>query len=1040
MIFGNSPSAGESLTYVLPASYPVAAIVVPASSNIINQNETAVESLENLDLVATAQPTPLPVPTKVYKGKEKDESKESNKPNTATSNNSGALVHNAITLPSEFTTTDILEKPRYAQTITGQHFQIYDLPTEGYNCALFGIYGRRVTRETVIQHLLSASNNSHIRKSMAHDIFSLIMSKEPLPEELAHRRGFFFHILFEEYQKANGSNEAREKIISQLQQEAIFKDYVTYFIGGHVEDNPNGPYNMLTYNSGTDAEIGTTGAMAAIAALNGVSLHIYHEVEQADRSRLLVCRFIYEHEKTDSPVISLLHMSQDPVSKKLNHFQLLASEGIEGANKPKNINKGKDIEVKPSHNSSLFKSNKITPSSIFTYRPSAGFMQATGGSYFQVYDLPTQDYNCSLFGIYGRRVSRAEVVDQLLLAGQSNAEIRRLMALDVLALLWGGEALPQGLEVQQGQNFRQWLAEFEEANASEEARQRLLGRLQEESVFRDYVTYFIGGHVGDIPNNPYNMLTYERNNFNGGGSLGAIAAMNNIALNIYQTFRQADGSSLLVKVFSQPNDQANGRVISLLDMSQDPTNPNNLNHFQLLVLESTEITSGKSQRETTNQEIKTEETVEVTNQQNSPLVHADKSEIVTNNSARLLQFAREGDHAAISTLFTESAVDVNTVNEQGNTALMEAVINGHLESAQVLLGVKGLNINAANNQGCTALMLAAGRPNVQILQDLLNKKNINVNAIDSNSALILAAASEEIENIKHLMEVMETDIRIRNKENQIALGVTKTKNEEIARRLEKDIEQKTNNLKSAIREAAVSSKYEDIAEVVRALFKVPSIDANAVILLPEGTTLLMLTIMSRRLEIVQTLLAVQASQNLKINAIDNQEQTALLMAIDKSKGNDIIQALLNAPKINVNAQDKRGRTALMMAVNSGRVRTARILLSITEININAIDNEGNTTLHHAAILKRKTMIIVLLEAGADINAQNHDGKTALHIAVNQKNSKMVRLLLKYGADRGIQDNENNVAFDLAAMNDDWEIRNILLEWEDSKSWFRCNLL
>ena len=72
----------------------------------------------------------------------------------------------------------------------------------------------------------------------------------------------------------------------------------------------------------------------------------------------------------------------------------------------------------------------------------------------------------------------------------------------------------------------------------------------------------------------------------------------------------------------------------------------------------------------------------------------------------LLRAARAGNADTVKSLLTSPNVDVNGVDADGNTALIEAARFGHDDVITALL-VARADVNAKNKQGKTALMLAS---------------------------------------------------------------------------------------------------------------------------------------------------------------------------------------------------------------------------------------------------------------------------------------------------------------------------------------------
>src|SRR6476620_1307900 len=83
-----------------------------------------------------------------------------------------------------------------------------------------------------------------------------------------------------------------------------------------------------------------------------------------------------------------------------------------------------------------------------------------------------------------------------------------------------------------------------------------------------------------------------------------------------------------------------------------------------------------------------------------------KRATTTAETDALLRAARLGNADTVKSLLTSPNVDVNGVDADGNTALIEAARSGHDDVVEALL-IARANVNAKNKQGKTALMLAS---------------------------------------------------------------------------------------------------------------------------------------------------------------------------------------------------------------------------------------------------------------------------------------------------------------------------------------------
>ncbi len=99
----------------------------------------------------------------------------------------------------------------------------------------------------------------------------------------------------------------------------------------------------------------------------------------------------------------------------------------------------------------------------------------------------------------------------------------------------------------------------------------------------------------------------------------------------------------------------------------------------------------------------------------------------------------------------ESGVDVNSVDEDGNTVLHYAAYNDETEIAELLLS-KGANVNAVNREKETPLHMASDEGDKEIVKLLLGAgANVNAVEIDGKTPLHMAVENGHFEIVKLLL-------------------------------------------------------------------------------------------------------------------------------------------------------------------------------------------------------------------------------------------------------------------------------------------------
>jgi len=113
--------------------------------------------------------------------------------------------------------------------------------------------------------------------------------------------------------------------------------------------------------------------------------------------------------------------------------------------------------------------------------------------------------------------------------------------------------------------------------------------------------------------------------------------------------------------------------------------------------------------------------------------------------------ARRGASDIVKCLMDYNA-DPNIVGANGSSGLINAVKNGHVESAQILLNNQRVNVNQTDRDGRTALCYAAKRGSVEMTTMLL-ERGAYLNLADQNgdTPLMKAVKKGSLETVKALL-------------------------------------------------------------------------------------------------------------------------------------------------------------------------------------------------------------------------------------------------------------------------------------------------
>lgn len=145
-----------------------------------------------------------------------------------------------------------------------------------------------------------------------------------------------------------------------------------------------------------------------------------------------------------------------------------------------------------------------------------------------------------------------------------------------------------------------------------------------------------------------------------------------------------------------------------------------------------------------------------------------------------------------------------------------------------------------------------------------------------------------------------------------------------------------------------------------------------------------------------------------IDPVNNENETPLLVAA-RHRNYDLVQ-MLSEYGADRDFQDVNHNSLLLYAARHGK---KNVILQETArgVSINRINKRGRTALSMAVKAGQTSMVLWLLENGADILLV----PDSLLIAVDADNEEMLYLLLEHGAPMGYSNSEGNTAFHMASF-------------------------
>jgi ankyrin repeat protein len=309
----------------------------------------------------------------------------------------------------------------------------------------------------------------------------------------------------------------------------------------------------------------------------------------------------------------------------------------------------------------------------------------------------------------------------------------------------------------------------------------------------------------------------------------------------------------------------------------------------------------------------------------------------------------------------ESGVNLNASVRNKNSILMEIMFSfskasesetsrrDDLMSMATKLVNKGIDVNAINDDGETALFDAARKLDVKACAFLINE-NVDVNVINKKGDSVLSEIiykGVQALDIIYLLVTHNANINIKNSYNQ---GIIEILNELVLY---------THNNTTPL-DPHIIDKIVPNGQYLRVLSEIlRDTSYNGSALSSTGEPMFFKSLLNDN----NALFDLYYKIGIDINATDQDGNTIFARYIDKIGQKENIPQnfrenllMLITRKVNVNFQDSKGRTILSKLISTDNMRMFRVLFEVTKFDYSIQDNMGYTIIHNCIITSNITVL------------------------------------------------------------------------------------
>lgn len=283
----------------------------------------------------------------------------------------------------------------------------------------------------------------------------------------------------------------------------------------------------------------------------------------------------------------------------------------------------------------------------------------------------------------------------------------------------------------------------------------------------------------------------------------------------------------------------------------------------------------------------------------------------------------------------------NDLNEQ----LLSAAQNGHIEKVEKLLKRTEINVNCIDQNGNTPLHLATEKGHLEVVNELLKISNIDVNAKNKDESKLVYPVHMGDNPMRGNLKVGKTALHLAVIGGNVALVKILVNNSKV------DVNAKD---KYGISPLCIAVK-ENKLEITEILLNHSAIDVNVIDVCNDHFSLLHIVSEKGNTEMAKALLK---HPKINVNLKDKWDICTPLHLAVRSNNLEIVEAILNNQKVDVNATCKYDNTPLHDAAKKGYSDILNCLLN-SRANMNSKNISGKTPFN-LAIENKHTLCINLL--------------------------------------------------------------------------------